>query len=169
MNIFLYSSSVYFCYLFLKSSASVRSLPFLSFIEPIFAWNVPLVPLIFLNKSLVFLFYCFPVSLHTEEGFFYLSLLFSETLYSDVYMFPFLLCLFPYLLSTAVCKASSGNHFAFLHCFCWGWCWSLPPVQCHEAPYIVLQALCLSDLIPWIYLSEFYLVKKKLIACLLFE
>ena len=37
---FLYSSSVYSCHLFL-SSVSVRSIPFLSFIEPIFAWNVP--------------------------------------------------------------------------------------------------------------------------------
>jgi len=48
---FLYSSSVYFCYLFLISSASVRSIPFLSFIVLIFAWNVPLV---FLKRSLVF-------------------------------------------------------------------------------------------------------------------
>ena len=38
---FFSNSSVYSCYLFLISSASVRSLPFLSFIEPIFAWNVP--------------------------------------------------------------------------------------------------------------------------------
>ena len=44
---FLYSSSVYSCYLFLIFSASVRSIPFLSFIVPIFAWNVPLVSLIF--------------------------------------------------------------------------------------------------------------------------
>ena len=36
----LYSSSMYCCYLFLIS-ASVRSIPFLSFIVPIFAWNVP--------------------------------------------------------------------------------------------------------------------------------
>ena len=36
---FLYSS-VYFCHLFLVSSASVRSIPFLSFIEPIFAKRV---------------------------------------------------------------------------------------------------------------------------------
>ena len=48
---FLYSSSVYSCHLFLISSASVRSLPFLSFIEPIFAQNVPLVSLIFLKRS----------------------------------------------------------------------------------------------------------------------
>ena len=26
-------------------------------------------------------------------------------------------------------------------------------IQCHEPPSIVLQALCLSDLIPWIYLT----------------
>ena len=37
---FLYSS-VYSCRLFLISSASVRSIQFLSFIQPIFAWNVP--------------------------------------------------------------------------------------------------------------------------------
>ena len=36
MKIFLYSSSVYSCHIFLISSASVRSIPFLSFIEPIF-------------------------------------------------------------------------------------------------------------------------------------
>ena len=35
--------------------------------------------------------------------------------------------------------------------FSWGWSWSLPPVQCHKPPSIVLQTLCLSDLIPWIY------------------
>ena len=49
-----YSSSVYSCHLFLISSASVRSIPFLSFIEPIFAWNVPLGSLIFLKRSHVF-------------------------------------------------------------------------------------------------------------------
>ena len=51
---FLYSSSMYSCYLFLISSASVRSIPFLSFIKPIFAWNAPLISLIFLKRSLVF-------------------------------------------------------------------------------------------------------------------
>ena len=48
---FLYSSSVYSCHLFLISSASVKSIPFLSFIEPTFAWNVPLVSLIFFHLS----------------------------------------------------------------------------------------------------------------------
>ena len=37
--------------------------------------------------------------------------------------------------------------------FSWVWSWFLPPVQCHKPPSIVLQALCLSDLIPWIYFS----------------
>ena len=35
----------------LTSAASVRSIPFLSIIEPIFAWNVPLLSLIFLKRS----------------------------------------------------------------------------------------------------------------------
>ena len=38
---FLYSFPVYSCHLFLISSASVRSIPFLLFIVPRFAWNVP--------------------------------------------------------------------------------------------------------------------------------
>ena len=36
---FLWSSSLYSCHLFLLSSASVRSISFLSFIVPIFAWR----------------------------------------------------------------------------------------------------------------------------------
>ena len=50
---FLYGC-VYSCHLFFISSASVRSIPFLSFIVPIFALNVPLVSLAFLKRSLVF-------------------------------------------------------------------------------------------------------------------
>ena len=62
---YLYSSSVYSCHLFLISSASVRSIPFLFFIEPIFAWNVPLISLIFLKRSLVFPILLFSsISLH---------------------------------------------------------------------------------------------------------
>ena len=64
---FLYSSSVYSCYLFLISSASVRSIPFLSFVGPIFAWNVPLVSLIFLKRSLVFPFHHFPLFLCVDH------------------------------------------------------------------------------------------------------
>ena len=57
--------SVYSCHLFLVSSSSVRSIPFLSFIVPIFAWNVPLVSLIFLKRCLVFPILLFSsISLH---------------------------------------------------------------------------------------------------------
>jgi len=62
---FLHNSFVYCCHLFLLSSASVRSIPFLSFSVPIFAWNVSLVSLIFLKRSLVFpLLLLSSVSLH---------------------------------------------------------------------------------------------------------
>jgi len=67
---FLCSSSVYSCHLFLISSASVSSIPFLCFIVPIFAWNVSLVSLIFLKRYLshfiVFLYFFAPI---TEEAF----------------------------------------------------------------------------------------------------
>ena len=42
---FFYPSPVYSCHLFLMSSASVRFIPFLPFVVPIFVWNVPLVSL----------------------------------------------------------------------------------------------------------------------------
>ena len=72
---FLYSS-VYSCHLFLISSASVRSILFPSFIEPIFAWNVPLVSLIFLKSSLVFPILLFSsISLHWSLKRAFLSLL----------------------------------------------------------------------------------------------
>ena len=48
---FFYNSSVYSFHVFLISSASVRSIPFLSFIKPIFAWNAPLVSLNFLEEN----------------------------------------------------------------------------------------------------------------------
>ena len=68
---FLYSS-LYSCHLFLVSSASVRFIPFLSFIMPIFAWNFPLVSLTFLKRSVVFpilLFFLYLFALTTEESF----------------------------------------------------------------------------------------------------
>ena len=113
---FLYSSSMYSCLLFLISSASVRSLPFLSFIVPISAWNIPLVFTIFLKRSslfhsIVFLFLC---TVHLRR-LSYLSLLFSAFIWI---LFPFLLYLS--LHFSAICKVSSDNHSAFLHFFFFG-------------------------------------------------
>ena len=62
---FLNSSSVYYCHLFLISSASVRPITYMSILVLIFAWNVPLVSVIFLKRSLVFPILLFSsVSLH---------------------------------------------------------------------------------------------------------
>ena len=60
---------------------------------------------------------------------------------------------FTSLLFSAICKASSDNHFAFLHFFFLVWFLSPPSVQCYEPPSIVFQVLCLPDLIPWIHMS----------------
>ena len=51
-------------------------------------------------------------------------------------------------LFSAISKASSDNRFAFLHFFFLGIVLITASVQCHEPPSIVLQAFCLSDLIP---------------------
>ena len=145
---FLYSS-VCSCHCFLISYVSVRSIPFLSFIEPIFAWNVPLVSLIFLKRSLVFpILFFSSISLHWSLRKAFLSLL--AMLWNSAFKWVYLSfsLLFASLLFTAICKASSDSHFAFLHFFFGGWSWLLFPVQCHEPLPIVHQALCLSDLIP---------------------
>ena len=97
------------------SSASVRSLQFLSFIEPIFAWNVPLVSLIFLKRSHSVVFLYFFV-LNAEEGFLIFPCYSLELCIQMGISFLFPL-LFTSLLFTAICKASSDNHFAFLHLF----------------------------------------------------
>ena len=119
---FLYSSSVYSHHLFLISSASVRSIPFLSFIVPYFAWNVPLVSLIFLKRSLVF-----PVLLVSSNSctihlwkLSYLSLLFSENLNSIGYIFPFLLCLSLLFYSQVFVRSPETTILPFLHLFSLG-------------------------------------------------
>ena len=147
LRFFLYSFSVYSYHLFL-SSASFRSIPFLSFIVTIFAWNVPLVSLVF--PILLFS----SVSLHHSLKKAFLSLL--AILWNSVFKWMYLSFSplpFAFLLFSAVCKASSDNHFPFCISFSWECSWFLPPVQCHKPLSIVLQALCLSDLILWICLS----------------
>ena len=91
---FLYSSSVYSCHL-LIFYASVRSMPFMSFILPMFTWNVPLVFLVFLKGSLVFWILLFSsIFLHWSLRKSFLSLLailwhsaFTSFLFSFVFSF----------------------------------------------------------------------------------
>ena len=63
-SFFLYSSSVYSCHLFLISSASLGPYHFCPYCAYL-AWNVPLLSLIFLTRSLVFPILLFSsISLH---------------------------------------------------------------------------------------------------------
>ena len=136
---FLYSS-VYSCHLFLISSASVRSIPFLFFIVPIFAWNIPLVSLIFLKRSLVFPVLLFSsISLHwlLRKAFLSLLAILWNSAFKWVYLSfsPFPLTYFHF---SAICKASSDNHFAYLHFFFLGMvlitasCWFSNIYRCNK-------------------------------------
>ena len=97
---FLYSSSGY-SHHFLISSAFVRSIPFLSFIEPICAWNVPLVSLIFLKRSLVFPILLFS-SMHWSLRKAFLCLL--AILWNSVFEWVYL-SFFPLLLASLLFTA----------------------------------------------------------------
>ena len=94
---FLYISSVYSCHL-LISSASVRSISFLSFYELIFSWNGPLVALIFLQRSLVFPILLFSsISLHWSLRKAFLSFL---VIFGTLHSFSFVLL--PFCFSDGV-------------------------------------------------------------------
>ena len=130
----LCSSSVCSYHLFLISSASVRSIPVLSFIVPIFTWNVPLVSLIFLKRSLVFPILLFAsISLHWSLRKAFLSLLaiLWKSALKWVYL-SFSPLLFASLVFTAICKASSDSHFVFSHFFFLGML--LIPVSWKKVP-----------------------------------
>ena len=100
------------------SSASVMSLPFLSFIKPIFAWNVPLVSLIFLKRSLVFPILLFSsISLHWSLRKVFLFLLASLWNASNGYIFPFLLWFSLLFFSLLFVRPPQTTIFPFLHFF----------------------------------------------------
>ena len=143
------SSSVYSCHLFLISSASFRSLPLLSFIMTIHAWNVSMISPAFLKRSLIFLtsFYCFPLFhciVHLRRPS-YLSLPFSETLHSVWYIFPIFPCLSLLFFPQQFVKPSQTTILLSCVSFSLEWLWSWPPVQYYGPQSIVLQALCLLD------------------------
>ena len=131
---------LYSCHLFLISSASIRSTPFLSFIEPIFAWNVPLVSIIFWKRSLVF-----PILLFSSDSVHWLlkkaflsllAILWNSAfrcLYLSLSHLPFTSILFvrPRQITILLCCIS----------FSCEWFWSLPPVQCYKPPSIVLYPM----------------------------
>ena len=105
---------MYSFHLFLNSSASIIYLPFLSFIVPIFGWNAPLMFLVFLKRSLVF-----PPLLSSsiikhcslKKAFLSLLALLWNFAFNWIYL-SLPLLLFASFHSSALCKASSDNHFA---------------------------------------------------------
>ena len=150
---FFYSSSVLACHLFLISSASVRSLIFLSFIAPIFGWSVPLVSPLFLKWYILLTILLFSSNSCTSYlwRLSYLSLLLSGSLHSIGYNFPFLLCLSLFLLSQLflrflrqpLCLLTSvfledgfDNHLRY------------------NVTNVHPKFFRLPDLIPWIYFSS---------------
>ena len=111
-------------------------------VEPDIAWNVPLVTLIFLTRSLVFpiLLISF-ISLHWSLMKAFLSLI--AILWNSAFKWVYRSIsplLFASLIFTTIYKATSDSHFAFLRFCSWRWSWSLSSVQYHKLPSIVHQA-----------------------------
>ena len=142
------------CHLFLILSAFVRYTMFLSFILPIFSWNVPVVYPIFLKRTLVFpILFFFSISLHCSLRKAFLSLL--AIIWNSAFKWEYLSFssfAFSFSLFSVIYKASSDSHFAIL-CFFY-------------LVMVLINASCtllcisvhrfsgwLSDQIPWIYLS----------------
>ena len=120
---------MYSYHLFLISSASVRSLPFMSFIVPIFkslGISNFLEEISRLSHSIIFL-YLF--ALIDKEGFL-ISPCYSLELCIQMGL-SFLFSFFASLLFTAICNASPDSHIAFLHFFFLGMV--LIPVSCTKS------------------------------------
>ena len=135
---FLYSSSVLSLHHFLISSASVKSLIYCThlcmkcssgisaFLEEIYTFTI----LLFSSNSCT-------IHLWRLSS---LSLLFSGSLHSTGYIFPFLLCLSLLLFSQVFLSPPQATTLPSHFCFPWGWFWRSPPIQCYKPPSIVLQA-----------------------------
>ena len=144
LRLFSCSSSVYSCHI----SASVRSLLFLSFIMPIFAWNVPLASPVFFTGSVVFPVLLFSsISLHCslKKVFSFLLAILWNSAFSWVYL-SFSSLPFTSLLLSAPCKTSPlcvCVYFSVFHVFyfmdfilCYNHfnAW-LDPVQANGSPF----------------------------------
>ena len=149
---FLYSSSVYSYHLLVSSA--FQSIPFLSFIVAIFAWNIPLVSQIFLKRSLVFPILLFSsICLHWSlRKAFLPSLLFFENLHSNGYIFPFLYCLLLLFFSQLFVKPPQTTILPFWVSFLWmiliTACCTVSCTSIHSS-----SGTLYIRSIPWLYLS----------------
>ena len=144
----LYNSSVY------STTSSLYLLhlfgPFQLFIVLIFSWNVPLVSLIFLKRSLVFPFLLFSsISLHwsLRKAFLSLLVILWNSAFKWAY-FPFSPLPFTSFLFSAIYKTSSDNHFAFLHFFFLKMVLITTFCTMSQTSVHSSSSICLSDLIP---------------------
>ena len=150
---FLYSSSMYACHLFLISSASVRSIPFLSYFMPIFACKIPLVSQFSSRDFQSFPFYCFPLFLCIDYWgmLSYLSLLSLELCIQLVICFLFSFA-FSFSSFLSYLEGLLRQPFGFLHFFFLGMVlitasYTMSWTSIHSS------SGTLSNLIPWIYFS----------------
>ena len=118
---FIYSSSVYSFHLFLNSSVCTRSLPFVSFIVPIFGQDIPFIAPVSLKRSLVFplLFSCSFMHCSLKKACLVSRAFLWKSAFSWIYLSLSPL-FFASILSLSICKASSDNHFASLLFFFFG-------------------------------------------------
>ena len=139
--------------LLLISSASVRSIPFLVFILPNLAWNFPSVSHFLEAISSLPILLCSSISLHRllRKAFVSLLGILWNSAFRWVYH-SFSPLLFTFFLFSAICKASSGNHFAFLHFFFLGMV-SITASCTTSWTSVHSSSGILSHLILWVYLS----------------
>ena len=139
----LYSYALCSSHLFLISSASIRSIPCLFFIVPMFTWNVSLASLIFLKRSQVYpipLFSSMRLAWSLEKAFFSLLFILWNSAFRWMYL-SFSPLYFTSILSQLFVSPPQTFILPFCVSFSWGW-FSLPPlVHCYQPPSIVLRAL----------------------------
>ena len=125
---FLHSSSVYYCHLFLISSASLRTISVLYCAHLCMKCSLGISNhLEGISKS--FSFYYFPLFLYTDHWgrLSYLSWLFFGTLHWNGYIFPSFLCFLLLFFSQLFVRPPQTAILLFC-IFSWGWAWSLSPV-----------------------------------------
>ena len=103
-----------------------------------------------LSHSIVFL--CF-FAWFTEQGFLIFPCYSLELCIQMGISFLFSCAFWLLFFSQLFVRPPQTAILLFCISFSWGWSCSLSPVQCHKPLSIVHQALCLSDLVPYIYFS----------------
>ena len=141
-------------HLFLISSAFTRSISFLTFTGPIFGQNVTLIFSIFLTRSLVFpLLFLYSSFIHCSLKKAFLSL--HPILWNSAFNWMYLSLsplLFTSLISSAICSHLRQPLCLLAFLFLWMVLFTAFCAILYRPPSTVLQAHCLLDLIPWIYL-----------------